>query len=71
MWDADKIEVAAFLKKNGEHVGVLTMHYAGKKSQFSGSWHVKEPGVYEAIVYAYDPANGNTGIDRVTFIVLQ
>ena len=71
MWDADKIEVAALLKKNGKDVGVLPMHYAGKKSQFSGSWKVNNPGLYEAIVYAYDPSNGNTGLDRVTFIVSQ
>jgi hypothetical protein len=30
---------------------------------------VEEAGVYEAIVYAYDPANGNTGVDSVTFSV--
>jgi len=71
VWDADKIEVAAFLKRNGKHVGVLSMHYSGAESQFSGSWNVKEPGLYEAIVYAYDPFNGNTGLDRVTFIVSQ
>ena len=69
MWDANKIEVAVLLKKNGKRVGVLPMQYAGVKSQFSGIWKVEEAGVYEAIVYAYDPANGNTGVDKVTFSV--
>jgi hypothetical protein len=69
VWDANKIEVAALLKKNGKRVGVLAMQYAGVKSQFSGIWKVEEAGVYEAIVYAYDPANGNTGVDSVTFSV--
>jgi len=50
VWDANKIEVAALLKKNGERVGVLAMQYAGVKSQFSGIWKVEEAGVYEAIV---------------------
>ena len=67
MWDADKIEVAALLKRNGQRVGVLPMQYAGTPSQFSGTWHIKDAGVYETIVYAYDASNGNTGVDRATF----
>jgi hypothetical protein len=69
MWDANKIEVAALLKRNGQGVGVLPMQYAGTASHFSGVWRIEEMGVYEATVYAYDATNGNTGIDRVTFRV--
>lgn len=69
MWDADKYEVKALLKKNGKEAGMLNMEYAGEASQFSGTWKVDEPGIYEATVYAYDPATGNTGLDRTTFIV--
>lgn len=54
---------------NGKEIGVLNMQYAGEASQFSGRWKVNGPGIYEAIVYAYDPANGNTGLDRTTFMV--
>ena len=28
-----------------------------------------DPGTYEVVVYAYDPANGNTGLDRTTFLI--
>ena len=28
-----------------------------------------EPGSYEVLVYAHDSANGNTGLDRTTFLV--
>lgn len=69
MWDASKIEVAALLKRNGKRVGTLPMSYAGTPSQFTGTWLIKEAGEYEAIVYAYDASNGNTGVDRVTFSV--
>jgi hypothetical protein len=69
VWDANEYEVKALLKKNGKEAGILRMHYAGEASQFSGTCRVDAPGIYEAIVYAYDPANGNTGLDRVTFIV--
>jgi hypothetical protein len=37
----------------------------------SGAIAADEPGVYDATVYAYDPSNGNRGLDRVTFIVAE
>jgi hypothetical protein len=69
IWDANKIEVAALLYQNGKRVGELPLKYAGSTSQFSGIWEVKEPGTYQATVYAYDPATGNTGIDSTTFLI--
>ncbi len=69
IWDANKIEVKALLKKNGKQVGVLPMQYAGSPSQFSGTWSIPDVGIYEATVYAYDSATGNTGINRATFMV--
>ena len=71
VWDASKMEVSALLRKDGKRVGILPLEYAGTSSQFSATWQVRETGVYEAMVYAYDPANGNTGVDSVTFIVRQ
>jgi len=71
IWDANKIEVKALLKKNGQQVGVLPMEYAGSPSQFSGTWNISGAGTYEAAVYAYDAATGNTGINKVTFMVGQ
>jgi hypothetical protein len=69
LWDANKIEVAALLYRNGKRIGVLPLKFAGSASQFSATWNVKEPGTYEATVYAYDPATGNTGLDSTTFMV--
>jgi hypothetical protein len=69
MWDASKIEVVALLKRNGSRIGTLSMQYAGTPSQFAGTWSIEEAGAYEAVVYAYDASNGNTGVDRVTFSV--
>ncbi len=71
LWDANKIEVSALLRKNGKSAGTLPLQYAGTANQFLGIWNVQEPGVYEATVYAYDAANGNTGLDSVTFIISQ
>ena len=69
MWDANSYEVKAIVKRNGEAAGTYDLSYAGETSQFSGAVPVSGPGAYEVIVYAYDRANGNTGLDRTTFIV--
>ncbi len=37
----------------------------------NGTWSIPEAGMYEATVYSYDAATGNTGINRVTFMVGQ
>lgn len=69
LWDANRYEVSALIRRNGEPAGQIPLAYAGKTSQFAGSLPVDAPGVYEATVYAYDASNGNTGLDKVTFIV--
>lgn len=69
MWDADKYEVAALVKRNGKAVGTALLKYAGKASYFEGSMQVSQEGLYELEVYAFDPATGNSGVDRTTFTV--
>jgi hypothetical protein len=69
VWDADTFEIKALLKKDGKPAGVLDMNYAGSPSNFEGFWNINMPGSYEAVVYAYDPLNGNTGLDTLTFSV--
>lgn len=69
LWDADKFEVKALIKKDGKLIAEAPMKYAGKTSQFSGSFDVTGAGAYEITVYAYDPSNGNTGVDKTTVII--
>jgi len=57
------------LRRDGQPAGEAVLHYAGTVSEFEGTVTVEAPGAWEAIVYAWDPANGNTGVDAVTFIV--
>ena len=71
LWDANKLEVKAIVKRNGERVADLDLAYAGETSQFATKVPVDAPGDYEVIVYAHDPSNGNTGVDRTTFIAPQ
>lgn len=69
LWDADKYEVQAIVRRDGNPVARLPMRYAGETSQFVASVPVEAAGTYDVLVYAHDPSNGNTGVDRTTFIV--
>lgn len=69
LWDANQFEVGMTISKNGEKVGEEAMSYAGSSSMFGGEMTVTEPGVYEIIVHAYDPKNGNTGLDKTTVVI--
>jgi hypothetical protein len=71
LWNADKFEVAAIVRRNGNMMAKTPLCYAGSTSQFTGSLDIHEPGAYEIIVYAFDPANGNTGVDKTSLIVKQ
>ncbi len=71
LWDANKLEVKAIVRRNGQRVSEVPLSFAGETSQFAGRVEAAEPGFYEVIVYAHDPGNGNTGLDRTTFIVTR
>jgi hypothetical protein len=49
----------------------LDLAFAGETSQFATKVPIQAPGDYEVIVFAHDPRNGNTGLDRTTFIATK
>lgn len=69
LWDAGAYEVRAWIERDGERVGDLPLAYAGSASQFAANWMAPGPGTYEILVFAHDPVNGNTGLDRTSVIV--
>ncbi len=69
LWDANRFEVRALVSRNGQRIAEVPLSFAGKTSQFAGDVQVAGAGSYEVVVYAHDPANGNTGLDRTTFLV--
>jgi hypothetical protein len=71
LWDANGYEVGALVKRNDQLIDQIPLKFAGTTSQFAASFTAKEAGAYEVTVYAYDPANGNTGLDRATFVVVE
>ena len=69
VWDSDTMEIMALVSREGKQVGSVPGRYSGSRSYFLFDCDIQEPGVYEIVVYAYDPANGNTGLDKVYFQV--
>jgi hypothetical protein len=69
LWDANHYEIRARIERDGKPAGEEPLHYAGTPSLFEAELAIGEPGTYVVTVYAYDPANGNTGLDRTTFLV--
>ncbi len=69
LWNADRFEVAALVYRDDDQVATVPLAYDGTASQFAAQWTAPEPGTYRAVVYAFDPSNGNTGIDQTTFLV--
>lgn len=68
IWDSDKIETKAIIYKEGINQGETTLHLISTNF-FEGSLSISEPGNYEIIVYAYDQATGNTGVDKVNYVI--
>lgn len=38
---------------------------------FEGSDLIDQPGNYELILYAYDKQTGNTGVDKVNYVIFE
>jgi hypothetical protein len=71
LWDANAFEVAALVRQRDRHVAQVTLAYAGQTGQFAGDFPIPGPGPYDITVYAFDPRNGNTGVDRTTIVVAE
>lgn len=69
MWDATKYEVRALVKHDGRAAGTVTLVPGNVASSFEGILDVTAPGTYEVTLYAFDPSNGNAGVDAVGFMV--
>jgi hypothetical protein len=69
LWDADAFEVVALIHQRDRRVAEIALSYAGEIGQFAGSFPIPGPGPYDITVYAFDPRNGNTGVDRTTIVV--
>jgi hypothetical protein len=69
VWDAESYEIMALVMNDRKIIRELPLSFTGQPSLFAASFKAEEKGSYDLIVYAYHPANGNTGIDRLSFTV--
>jgi hypothetical protein len=70
LWDANKMEVKAIIKKDGKKLDEVELKVTDT-SLFQGKFKINSAGVYEVTVYAYNPQSGNTGVDSVNYIITQ
>lgn len=68
IWDSEKIEISAIINKDGKHFTDLPLDFVSD-NLFEAHFTVENSGQYEVTVYAYDPATGNTGVDKVSYII--
>ena len=68
LWDFSKYEIKALVKYDGKLTEAIPLDFAGP-STFEGGLKVTHKGIYEIIVYAYDPVTGNTGVDKAMVMV--
>ena len=68
IWDSEGMEVKAKVKKDGKPITTLALENP-TRNHFEGKLEIMEAGNYEITVYAYDPRTGNTGLDRLNYVV--
>lgn len=69
MWDSDAYDIGVLIYSDKELVDELMLPYAGQPNQFGRTWKVPAAGEYHIAFFAYDPANGNTGVDQAGLVV--
>lgn len=68
MWNADNYEVNAIISAPGIETRIIPLKTDKKPSTFSAKADLGT-GNFEIIVYAFDPATGNTGLDKTNIII--
>ncbi|MEJ5105228.1 hypothetical protein [Chryseobacterium sp. MYb328] len=70
VWNSDEIEVKGILKKDGKLVKNIDMSWVST-NLFEGNHIISTPGNYELTLYAYHEKTGNTGVDKVNYVVFE
>jgi hypothetical protein len=69
IWDANGIEVKAIVKKEGIRITEIPLSITAAANIFEGILKTVEKGNYELVIYAYDARTGNTGVDKINFVI--
>ena len=69
IWDADDIEVKGLLRRDGEVLAEFPLDITEEDNVFEGFVPLTEKGSFELVVYAFDEKTGNSGVDKVSFVI--
>ncbi|REC46149.1 hypothetical protein [Chryseobacterium pennipullorum] len=70
VWNSDEIEVKGILKKDGIFFRNVDLSLVST-NLFEGNTSINASGNYELILYAYHEKTGNTGVDKVNYVVFE
>ncbi|MEG0926671.1 hypothetical protein [Chryseobacterium sp.] len=70
VWNSDEIEVKGILKKDGKFIKNIDLSWVST-NLFEGSHIINTAGNYELVLYAYHEKTGNTGVDKVNYVVFE
>jgi len=70
VWNSEEIEVNGILKKDGKLVKEIKMSLIST-NLFEGEYLIDHGGNYELTLYAYHPKTGNTGVDKVNYVIYE
>ncbi|PIF45444.1 hypothetical protein CLU96_2449 [Chryseobacterium sp. 52] len=70
VWNSDEIEVKGILKKDGKYLKDVNLSLIST-NLFEGNDLLNNPGNYELTVYAYHEKSGNTGVDKVNYVIYE
>lgn len=70
VWNSDEIEVKGILKKDGKFIKNIDLSWVST-NLFEGSDMINTAGNYELTLYAYHAKTGNTGVDKVNYVVFE
>ena len=70
IWDSEKIEVTAIVKLNDQFLKEVSLNFVST-NLFEGELTIEDEGQYEVIIYAYDSNSGNTGVDKVNYVIYK
>lgn len=68
IWNSENYQIRAIATSEGKKVKEIDLNQTEKSSTFSGNMNL-DAGNYEILVYAFDPATGNTGVDKTNIII--
>jgi len=68
IWDANQYEVSAIISNENGESKEVKLTQMDKASTFKAEVSL-EKGLYEILIYAYDPVTGNTGVDKTNIII--